>query len=65
MLSSKTVAISLVPDARKELEKLKREEKTSKSTLNASRSRLTEAEAKHEKLQLDERRAIANVEDVS
>ncbi|TIC12844.1 hypothetical protein E3Q15_02172 [Wallemia mellicola] len=59
----KTVAISLVPDARKELEKLKREEKTSKSTLNASRSRLTEAEAKHEKLQLDERRAIANVED--
>ncbi|TIC00801.1 hypothetical protein E3Q17_02033 [Wallemia mellicola] len=59
----KTVAISLVPDARKELEKLKREDKTSKSTLNASRSRLTEAEAKHEKLQLDERRAIANVED--
>ncbi|TIB40096.1 hypothetical protein E3P86_00824 [Wallemia ichthyophaga] len=59
----KLQAMSLAPEARQQVEELGRNEKMSKSSLNAAKSRLSEAEAKHEKLKLDERRNAANVED--
>ena len=59
----KSQAMSLAPEARQQVEELRRSEKTSRNTLNSAKSRLNEAEAKHEKLRLDHRRSTANVED--
>ena len=61
----KTQAMSLIPTIRQNLEKLSRDEKSHKSKLNNSRSRLNDCESKYEKLQMDNKRANINVDDVS